>query len=768
MNKIEILAPAGDMESLKAAIANGADAIYLGPDLFSARAFAKNFSLPEIKEAVEYAHLRNVRIFITVNILYHDDEFKKLFQYIDHFYEYQVDALLIQDIGLLKAVRKRYPDFEVHVSTQMTVNSLEAVRYFEDLGVTRIVLSRENTIEEIRYIKEHSSLEIEVFAHGALCVSYSGQCLMSSMIGKRSGNRGACAQPCRMTYQLKEDGQVIENEAFLLSPRDLCTIDNLQEYIDANVTSLKLEGRMKKPEYVAAITKAYRKAVDHCYGKKENYTKDDIDDMKQMFNRHYTKGFPFHDPHIVDTDFSGNRGMPLGVVIGYNRKRKVAAIKLTDELKQGDSILFKSVDAGRPVNKIYFKGKLVNTGHPGETVEIEFDQPVFNGDVMKTVSVDTLKKLDETFMHEKKYRSISFILHAHKDAFLSLEALSGEEHVTIASEHLIEEARHTPTDASRIKKQLSKLGSTIYLLDEISLDMDENINIPISLLNNLRRDAVDTLNDRFAHTKLHHLQPQELPQPKQHTSHKNNYIVVRTIEQLQTVMTEDNVYMYYDEETVHDAFDIFVKHHKPVCFYMPRINTDEDIQNILNNPIIDQVESFIVNDYGLYRLWKDKHVILGSGLNITNSLSASSFNESIIASYETSRQELEKMSQVTNELIVQIYGKTENMITEHCLVSQHYFQKKIKHCHRCKGHTYTLVDRKGYEFTLFTDERCRNHILHNVPILIESYGSLAISTLLFFLDEDCQTIHEVLEAYKTNSFHEYRNQIASTSGYYKV
>ena len=201
---------------------------------------------------------------------------------------------------------------------------------------------------------------------------------------------------------------------------------------------------------------------------------------------------------------------------------------------------------------------------------------------------------------------------------------------------------------------------------------------------------------------------------------------------------------------------------------MPRINTDEDIQRILSNPIIDKVKSLIVNDYGLYRLLKDKHVILGTGFNITNSLSASSFDESIIASYETSRLELEKMSKVTNELIVQIYGKTENMITEHCLVSQHYFQKKIKHCHRCKGHTYTLVDRKGYEFTLFTDERCRNHILHNVPLLIESYGSLDVSTLLFFLDEEPETIKEVLKAYKTNSFHEYRKQITSTSGYYKA
>ena len=271
MNRIELLAPAGDFESLQGAIANGANAIYLGTTAFSARAFAKNFSLEELNQAVQYAHLRNVRIFVTVNTLYQDDEMKDVLSLIDSLYDLQIDALLIQDIGLLKLVHERYPDMELHTSTQMSIMSLEALRYFEDLGVKRVVLARENTIDEIKYICSHTDLEIEVFAHGALCVGYSGQCLMSSMIGRRSGNRGACAQPCRLPYSLEEDGKII-NTSYLMSTMDLCTSDHINEYIEAGVASLKIEGRMKRPEYVAAVTQVYSKAIKHYYDGTPNYT----------------------------------------------------------------------------------------------------------------------------------------------------------------------------------------------------------------------------------------------------------------------------------------------------------------------------------------------------------------------------------------------------------------------------------------------------------------------------------------------------------------
>ena len=212
MKNIELLAPAGDQESLIAAVQNGANAIYLGGTLFNARAFAKNFDHEQMKWAVEYAHLHHVKIYVTVNTLYKDEEFEQLFSYIQDLYDLQVDALIIQDIGLFDIVRQCFPDFDVHMSTQSTIMNPYAAHYFEQLGATRIVLARENTIEEIRDICQSTSLEVEVFVHGAMCVCYSGQCLMSSMIGKRSGNRGACAQPCRLQYRLEKDGQLLENK----------------------------------------------------------------------------------------------------------------------------------------------------------------------------------------------------------------------------------------------------------------------------------------------------------------------------------------------------------------------------------------------------------------------------------------------------------------------------------------------------------------------------------------------------------------------------
>lgn len=231
--KVELLAPAGDQESLIAAIQNGADAIYLGGTLFNARAFAKNFDYEQLQWAIQYAHLRGVRIFVTLNTLYRDDEFTQLAEYVQYLYDIQVDALIIQDIGLFDFIRQHYPDFEIHISTQASIMNRYGAQYFEEKGASRIVLARENTLQEIKDVCQNTSLDVEIFVHGALCVCYSGQCLMSSFIGKRSGNRGACAQPCRLNYRLAKDGQLLpQTMPYLLSPKDLMTIEHIGELID--------------------------------------------------------------------------------------------------------------------------------------------------------------------------------------------------------------------------------------------------------------------------------------------------------------------------------------------------------------------------------------------------------------------------------------------------------------------------------------------------------------------------------------------------------
>ena len=261
MNKIELLAPAGSMESLIAAINNGADAIYLGGNKFSARAYASNFDNENMMRAVDYAHSYGVKVYVTMNTILKQNEIKDALKYAGYLYEIGVDALIIQDVGLINLIKDVYPKLELHASTQMTIHNGEGALYFKEKGLQRIVLSRELSLDEIRYISKDLGIETEIFVHGALCVCYSGQCLMSSMIGGRSGNRGRCAQPCRMQYTLKGE-KTGERKGYLLSPKDTCLIDDIEEIIRSGTSSLKVEGRMKKPEYVAGVTSTYRKSID--------------------------------------------------------------------------------------------------------------------------------------------------------------------------------------------------------------------------------------------------------------------------------------------------------------------------------------------------------------------------------------------------------------------------------------------------------------------------------------------------------------------------
>lgn len=734
--RIELLAPAGDFASLKAAIASGADAVYLGGNAFSARAFAKNFDRDELQEAVRYAHLRNVKVHVTCNILYRDDELPELLDYIDFLYKIQVDAILIQDIGLLKLVRKMYPDLEVHVSTQMTCTSLAAVRYFEDLGVSRVVLAREESIENITHIAKNTPLEIEVFAHGAICVAYSGQCLMSSMIGKRSGNRGACAQPCRLPYQLKEDGKILnEKPQYMISPRDLCTIDHIDELIESGITSLKIEGRMKKPEYVAAVVSSYRKAIDHYYDHHQPAADEqDMTDMKQMFNRHYTSGYAFHDHKIVDGDFPGNRGMPAGEVIGYQSGKKRVRVRLTHTLKQGDSVLFTAIDQGRPINKMYINDRLVNHADPGDIAEIEFNEPVKNGEVRKTVSADLIHHLDQKISSHHNYRTIDFEVYAYLGAPLTLIAHSDHHDAEVTLGDAIAEASHSETSPERITQQLAKLGSSIYQMGDVQIYASEHINIPISLLNQARRNVISQLDKSFAEEIIHHDKRKEVHCESVTSHHPARYIaVVRTLRQLDEALDQMPDVYFYNDEGYEEACRIYEKHHQDVRIYLPRITMDDELKALEKK--YHDVHHFIVNDYGAYRLFQSEDVIIGTGLNVFNHLSAASFKESVIASYECDEKAIQTMIPYNQEIILPIYGRMENMISEHCVISQYYYQKKVPHCNKCKGHSYELVDRRHVSFPVFTDDSCRNHILNSVPLYLKNHRQLNCSYMMMFTDE---------------------------------
>ena len=298
---IELLSPVGDFDCLKSAVQNGANAVYFGSNLFSARAFAKNFDKEELEQAINYAKLRGVKTHLTLNTLIKDEEFKEAFNVAKMAYEFGIDAIIVQDFGLAINLIKFFPDLEIHASTQMTTSNLEGVKKLEQLGFKRVVLSRECSISEIEHICKNSNIEIEVFTHGALCISYSGQCLFSSMVGGRSGNRGECAQVCRLPYSLISGDKVLD-KGYLLSPRDLCSLENLPRLISAGVSSLKIEGRMKSPTYVATVTKIYRKYIDLAYkflnNEISNYEIDENDkkELMQVFNRG-----EFSTGHLLDT-----------------------------------------------------------------------------------------------------------------------------------------------------------------------------------------------------------------------------------------------------------------------------------------------------------------------------------------------------------------------------------------------------------------------------------------------------------------------------------
>src|SRR5699024_5891901 len=436
------------MESLFAAVENGADAVYLGGKLFNARQFADNFSLEELKKVVEYAHLRNVKVYITVNILIDNEEVEETLNYVKYLYEIDVDGLIVQDIGLAYAIRKIFPDFNLHASTQMTINNLAGTIFLEELRFKKVVLSRELSLREIKYIKENSNIPLECFIHGALCISYSGQCLMSSIIGGRSGNRGKCAQPCRMPYTLvnyKDDTIVSEefSKKYLLSPKDLNTIKDLDKLIDSGISSLKIEGRMKRPEYVATIVSKYRKVLD--YGV-ESITKEDRNRMLQIFNRGFTKGYILDDygKDMISFYSQDNRGIYVGKVKKIDRNNMY--LLLSEDIREGDGLEFE-LENGK------YKGLIVeNSLEKGKDVKLNIINGVRKGsNVFKSSNKSLLENARKSYEDRQKIYGISMKVSIAKGKPAKLIAREKNCEVKVLSDENVEEAIKVQLSEKRIR-----------------------------------------------------------------------------------------------------------------------------------------------------------------------------------------------------------------------------------------------------------------------------------------------------------------------------
>ena len=371
MDKVELLSPAGNLECLMYAVKNGADAVYFGGKKFGVRNFATNFDKEEIIKAIKYCHLYGVKVYITVNTLCFEEELEEVLQYIEFLYENQVDALIMQDLGLMSIVREKYPNLPIHASTQFHNHNSYVLKLLEKMGVKRAVLAREMSLNEIK--KMNTSLDKEIFIHGALCVCYSGCCLFSAMHGKRSGNRGECVGSCRLPYKLLENNKAIKtNGDYILSTRSLCTIENIDKIIESGVASLKIEGRMKSKEYVGYITRLYRNKIDSYYKNKNiKVLNNEINNIKKLYNRELTSGYLFDNfgNKLMNIKTSNHIGTNLGTVLEIDKKK--IRIKLKDNLSQGDGIRFDN-GKGFIVNKLYDKNnKLVNKLSSGEIAIVD-------------------------------------------------------------------------------------------------------------------------------------------------------------------------------------------------------------------------------------------------------------------------------------------------------------------------------------------------------------------------------------------------------------
>ena len=486
---IELLAPAGNFDALKAAVNAGADAVYLAGENFGARAYAQNFSRENLIDAVKFAHLRGVKIHVTANTILADDELENFADYIKFLRKIHVDAILVQDLGAAKIIQEIAPEIPLHASTQMTIHNLEGVNFLAKIGFSRVVLSRELSLAEIEKIAKNSSIETEIFIHGALCICYSGQCLMSSMIGGRSGNRGRCAQPCRLPYKLVDaDGKnFLENVGeYLLSPKDLNTLEILPQILQTGVDSLKIEGRMKRPEYVATVVKIYRDALDKKSLQDASYK------LQAIFNRDFTTAHLDGNPrrNLISDKRPNNRGVLVGRVTKIFENK--ITIKTSEKISVGDQLEIWVKVGGRvtfTVENLHVDGEFCTIETKNlrgvkihdrafKIFDAELDaeaKKYFNGEYQRKIFVDA-----------------KVTAKINQPLTLTLTDIDGN-FFTASTNFIAEVAKNRPLNTETLQKQIGRLGNSVFALRNLTADIDENIMIPISEINEVRRKVTDAL-----------------------------------------------------------------------------------------------------------------------------------------------------------------------------------------------------------------------------------------------------------------------------------
>lgn len=788
MMDIELLSPAGDMDSLVAAVECGADAVYLGGKSFSARQYAGNFDRDELKKAVEYCHIRGVKVYVTVNTLIKDIEMGDVPEYITYLYNVGTDALIIQDVGMGKLIRDIIPDFELHASTQMTAHNLESVNLLYDLGYRRVVLSRELSFDEIEHICSNTKAEIEVFAHGALCICYSGQCLMSSMIGGRSGNRGRCAQPCRQRYKLIDGGFEV-GEKYILSPKDLSTIEHMDSMIKSGVKSLKIEGRMKKPEYVAAVTSVYRKALDN-YMKfgSADISEEDKKELLKIFNRG-----GFTTAHLLGKGGSEmmsferpkNWGIFVGSITGVYQKNGKVELSLEDELSKGDGIEIwtrEGSNIGYTVEHVAVGGKLIDKALKGDKALINYKGGKKGDMVYKTFDIELNKKLQSAYKGSDPKRKVPVkceaVVKMGVPSCILLEDDRGRR-ITVEG-NVPEDAIKVALSKERLIDQLSKFGGTPFHLESIDVILDDGISLSARSINSMRREAVLRLIDERVKDSIPEVIDFEVVKSRADEAMPDRNVIKKDDVRVSVLLKDSSLV----ESAIDGGADIIIfggdklrgydydynsaiekckARGVEVYISSPRIIRSEfyGIIDVLNRALDAGADGVYADNLGIMRYISDKGMPFSAGfsLNIFNLVSASMFmnmgSRFVSISPELSIGEIRKIAPYIANCEVLCYGRVEMMVSEYCPVGAGGDKKcKVKNSlPLCEDRAVSIKDRLGMEFPIKTDYFCRSHIYNSrILSMLEGVGELVESGVnilrVNILDEGPEEVLNIVKGFK--------------------
>ena len=759
--KVEILSPAGSYESLKAAIAAGADAVYIGGTRFGARAYANNLTEEELLEAIDYVHLHGRKIYLTINTLLKEHElYNELYDYLLPYYKQGIDAVIVQDIGVLTYIKEQFPDLPIHASTQMTITNVLGAQFLKSLGAERIVTAREMQLSEIEEIAKNTDVEIESFVHGALCYCYSGQCLYSSLIGGRSGNRGQCAQPCRLPY--RTDNQ--KDTQYVLSLKDICTLEYIPELVEAGIDSFKIEGRMKKPEYVALVTAMYRKYVDlylKCGKKAFRVEEKDREMLMDLYNRGGSHGGYYYTKNgrdMLSLERPNHAGVPALQVMKC--KGRNVTVKALVDIHKGDVIELPDGAENFTFGMDVLKGQTTTfVTHKNQ----KFSQ---NHILNRTRNESLLQWIKASIIDSKSKMKINGQLKLSVKEAARLVIEYGDITVEVAGEKA-QEAVNQPMNAERVEKQMRKTGNTLYEFDKLQIELDGNLFMPMQALNELRRTGIEALEKQILLSFRRTEKQKVLHTDESEKTHNSMpmYVYVENLEQWEEALNFDYAErIYLDCNALNKAWanldipniiDRTHKSGKQIYLGMPHIFRKETIlkyeeayDNIMkaswDGVLIRNYESYaflknhgysgkIVTDYNLYQFnkyakefWKNEMI------------------ESTTAPLELNFKELKEVGVENSELVV--YGYFPMMVSAQCV------KKTTEGCKKQKGLIF-IKDRYHKQFAVKNHcDYCYNIIYNTAPVVLTDQKMEIIelnpkAIRLHFTTENRQSMRKIMELY---------------------